>query len=86
MLPLCRLLLIRRRQYLFIRIDHEDRKELRRLGRAGVLADFMMCTRLFEPALAGAIDLGGFVIDLAADRTRQNVSGDEGGFCMMVRR
>ena len=50
-------------------IDHENGKERRRFGATRISADFVMCARLFRPALARIEDLHLAAVDLAADRS-----------------
>src|SRR5262245_8314374 len=78
--------LVRSRERLIRRIDDEYGEQPRRLGLTGIGAHSMMGAGVFKPRLAGAIDAGRLVIDLAADLAREHVGVDEGGARVAVRR
>src|SRR5213595_803204 len=73
-------LFVRRRQYLLVRIDHENGQQLRGFGLARVLTNTVPVTGHLGETLPGAIRDDRPIIDRASDRSFENGRVDESRF------
>src|SRR5438067_7203933 len=78
--------LVRRRQFLLVRIDHEHGQQLSGFGLARVLTNAVPVTRHLGEALPGAIRNHRSIIDRTSDRSFENGCVDESRLGMRVGR
>ena len=72
------------RQFRLVRIHHEHREELGRLGLAGIGADAVAVAGQFGEALSSLVGGHRSVVDLTSDRPLKHSRVDECGFGMRV--
>src|SRR5258708_30833709 len=74
------------RQFRLVRVHHEHREELGRLGLAGIGADGVAVAGPLGEALSGLVSPYRSVVELTADRPLQHGPADEGGIAVRVAR
>src|SRR5437762_13563237 len=75
---------VRRRQFLLVRIDHENGQQLSGFGLARVLTNAVPVTRHLGEALSSAISNDRAIIDRTSDRSLENSCVDESRLGMRV--
>ena len=75
----------RGREHGVLRIDDEDREQLRRIGLAGVAAGRVMVAGILRPVFADFVGLRGLTVHATLDLALEHVRDDERGLRVGVR-